>query len=171
MLADFAPEWVEFLRQNLQVPAFVEHGLWFALATIARDCLSDSVATAVCLQAAMKQRSAQALVLYAMDLERHHGEFSTEAARDRFLHEPHWQPTRRYLERLAATPDWGEVVVAINLCFEPRVGTLLRRELGIRAAAASARHRHAGARPRRRPGVGVGAGVDRGARPDAGRGP
>jgi methane monooxygenase component A beta chain/propane monooxygenase small subunit len=137
LVEDFAPAWVEFLRASLQVPAYVEHGLWFALATIARDCLSDTVATCVCLQAAMKQRSAQAIVLYAMDLEQHHGAFPIEAARDRFLKEDEWQPTRRYLERLAATHDWGEVVIAANLCFEPIVGTLLRRELGIRAAAAN----------------------------------
>ena len=135
LMTDFDPDWVEFLRANLQVPAFVEHGLWFALATIARDCLSDSVATCVCLQAATKQRSAQAIVLYAMDLERHHGPFPIEAARTQFLSDPRWQPTRRFLERLAATHDWGEVLVAANLCFEPRVGTLLRREVGIRAAA------------------------------------
>ena len=86
----------------------------------------------------MKQRSAQAIVLYAMDLEREFGlEFPIEAARDAFVGEPAWQPTRAYLERLAATPDWGEVVIAANLCFEPIVGTLIRRELGIRAAAAS----------------------------------
>ena len=137
LIDDFGPEWIEFLRASLQVPAYVEHGLWFALATIGRACLSDSVATCVCLQAAMKQRSAQALVLYAMDLEQHHGPFPIEAARDAFLTEPPWQPTRRYVERLAATPDWGEVIVAANLCFEPVVGTLLRRELGIRAAAAN----------------------------------
>ncbi len=137
LIDDFSPEWVAFLRASLQVPAYVEHGLWFALATIGRACLSDSVATCVCLQAAMKQRSAQALVLYAMDLEEHHGPFPIEAARDAFLSEGAWQPTRRYLERLAATPDWGEVIVAANLCFEPIVGTLLRRELGIRAAAAN----------------------------------
>ena len=137
LIDDFSPEWVEFLRTSLQVPAYVEHGLWFALATVGRACLSDSVATCVCLQAAMKQRSAQALVLYAMDLEQHHGPFPIEAARDAFLSEAAWQPTRRYLERLAATPDWGEVIVAANLCFEPIVGTLLRRELGIRAAAAN----------------------------------
>jgi propane 2-monooxygenase small subunit len=137
LINDFSPEWVEWLRTSLQVPAYVEHGLWFALATIGRACLSDSVATCVCLQAAMKQRSAQALVLYAMDLEPHHGPFPIEAARDAFLSEAAWQPTRRYLERLAATPDWGEVIVAVNLCFEPVVGTLLRRELGIRAAAAN----------------------------------
>ncbi len=137
LLGDFSPEWVEFLRAFLQVPAYVEHGLWFALATIGRDCLSDSVATSVCLQAAMKQRSAQSIVLYAMDLERHHGPFPIEQARDTFLQDERWQPTRRYLERLAATPDWGEVLVAANLCFEPVVGTLLRREMGIRAAAAN----------------------------------
>ena len=33
----------------------------------------------------MKQRSAQALVLYAMDLEQHHGPFPIEAAREAFL--------------------------------------------------------------------------------------
>ena len=138
LISDFAPDWVAFLRTSLQIPAFVEHGLWFALATAARDCLSDSVATCVCLQAAHKQRSAQAIVLYAMDLEAHLGcELPIAAARDAFLHDPAWQPTRRYLERLAATADWGEVIVAANLCFEPVVGTLIRRELGTRAAAAS----------------------------------
>ncbi len=135
LLADFSEPWVEFLHAYLQVPAYVEHGLWFALATIGRDCLSDSVATCVCLQAAMKQRSAQSIVLYAMDLERYHGPFPIEQARDTFLHDERWQPTRRYLERLATTPDWGEVLVAANLCFEPVVGTLIRREMGIRTAA------------------------------------
>jgi NAD(P)H-flavin reductase/ferredoxin len=137
LLADFSPEWVEFLRAFLQGPAFIEHGLWFALATGARDCLSDSVATCVCLQAAMKQRSAQAIVLYAMDLEEHHGEFSIEAAKQSFLSDEAWQPTRRYVERLAATSDWGELIVAANLCLEPILGTLIRRELGTRAAAGS----------------------------------
>ncbi len=138
LIADFAPEWVTFLRTSLQIPAFVEHGLWFALATAARDCLSDSVATCVCLQAAHKQRSAQAIVLYAMALEPHLGcELPISAAREAFLRDPAWQPTRRLVERLAATPDWAEVIIAANLCFEPVVATLIRRELGTRAAAAS----------------------------------
>ncbi len=137
LIADFAPSWVTFLRDHLQVPAYLEHGLWFALATAARDCLSDSVAICVCLQAAMKQRSAQAIVLYAMDLEpRLERALPIEAARDSFLRDEVWQPARRYLERLAATADWAEVLFAANLCFEPTVATLVRRELGTRAAAA-----------------------------------
>jgi ferredoxin-NADP reductase/ferredoxin len=136
LLEDLDARWLALLRDSLQVPAFIEHGLWFALATAGRDCLSDSVATCVCLQAAMKQRSAQAIVLQAMDLEPHCGELSISAAREAFLSAPEWQPSRRYLERLAATRDWGEVIVAANLVLEPLVGTLLRREVGIRAAAA-----------------------------------
>jgi propane monooxygenase reductase subunit len=138
LIEDFGPQWVGFLQRFLQIPAYVEHGLWFATATAGRDCLSDSVATCVCLQAAMKQRSAQAIVLYAMDLEEELGvEFPIEIASQSFLNDAPWQPTRRYLERLAATRDWGEVIVAANLAFEPVVSTLIRRELGTRAAAAN----------------------------------
>jgi NAD(P)H-flavin reductase/ferredoxin len=137
LMQDYSPEWIEFLRGFLQVPAFVEHGLWFVMATAARDCLSDSIATCVALQAAAKQRSAQSIVLYAMDLEEHFGDFAIEIARQAFLTEEPWQPTRRYLERLASLSDWAEVIVAANICFEPLVGTLIRRELGTRAAAAN----------------------------------
>jgi propane monooxygenase coupling protein len=76
-------------------------------------------------------------VLYAMDLEPYLGrQLPIAPARQAFLRDPAWQPARRYLERLAATADWGEVLVAANLCFEPVVATLVRRELGTRAAAA-----------------------------------
>jgi len=133
MFDDLTPEWVEFLRKNMQPPAFVEHGIWLALASAARDTLSDTVTHCVALEAAMKQRQAQAYLLYGMDLEGHFGEFSVEASRQSFLRDDHWQPARRYVERLRATPDWGERLIATNLCFEPVVGTLIRRELLMRS--------------------------------------
>ena len=37
------------------------------------------------------------------------------------------------MERLRATPDWGERVIATNVCFEPLVGLLVRRELLMRS--------------------------------------
>lgn len=134
---DLSPEWVEFLRTNLQVPSFVEHGLWLATASAARDCLSDTIAHCVVLEASLKQRMAQSIVLYAMDLEAHFGEMPIEPAKQRWLEHPAWQPARRYLERLRTSTDWMEVLVAANLCFEPLVGVLIRRELGIRAATAN----------------------------------
>lgn len=134
---DFTPEWVEYLRTTLQVPSYVEHGLWLATATIARDCLSDTVSHCVAFESALKQRLAQAVVLYGMDLEPHLGPMPIEPAQERFLNDPTWQPVRAYLEKLRATPDWMEVLVAANLCFEPIVGVFLRREIGIRAATAN----------------------------------
>lgn len=130
---DFSPAWIDFLRAHVQLPAFVEYGLWLPLATSQRDCLADTVAHCVGLQAAMKQRQAQALVLYAMDLEEEFGDFPIETARQSFLRDEAWQPTRSYLERLATITDWAEVVVASNVCFEPLVGVALRRELLLRA--------------------------------------
>ncbi|HEY8639265.1 MAG TPA: hypothetical protein VIL53_02035 [Solirubrobacterales bacterium] len=137
LFEDFSPEWVDFLRRNLQIPAFVEHGLWLATAVTARDCLSDSIAHCLVIEAAMKQRQAQALVLYGMDLEGELGGFEMEAAKSGFLEEEAWQPLRRCLERLATVTDWGEIIVAANACLEPLVGVMLRRELLLRSAPAN----------------------------------
>ena len=130
---DFTPEWIEFLRRHLQVPAFLDHGIWLALASASRDTLSDTVTHCVAIEAAMKQRQAQAWLLYGMDLEERFGEFSVDGSRASFLRDELWQPARRYVERLRATPDWGERVFATNVCFEPAVGILIRRELFMRS--------------------------------------
>lgn len=131
------PAWIEFLRTHMQQSAFVEQGLWLVLASSARAALSDSLAHFMTFSAGFKQREAQAIVLYAMDLETDHGEFSMDAARESWLSDAQWQPTRRYVEELNTLLDWGEVLVAANLCFEPLVGVLLRRELYERGGAAN----------------------------------
>ena len=89
---DFDPAWVDFLRKHFQVPAFIEHGIWLALASAARDTLSDTVTHCVALEAAMKQRQAQAFLLYGMDLEEHFGDFPVDSARERFLTDDVWLP-------------------------------------------------------------------------------
>jgi len=129
LFARMSDEWRQFLQSSLQLPAFYEHGLWRALCGAARPALSDLVTHAIVLEAAMKQRQAQDLVVYAMDLEPEIGECSTEAARARFLDEERWQPVRALVEHVAAASDWAERLVATNLCIEPLVGTLLRREM------------------------------------------
>ena len=109
----------------------------------------------------MKQRSAQAIVLYAMDLEQHLGRVPDRGGARRVpAATSAGSRPARYLERLAATPDWGEVMVAANLCFEPVVGTLMRRELGIRAAAANGDTVTPVLARVATPGVGVGARLD-----------
>ena len=131
------PDWIEFLRANMQQQAYVEQGMWLVLASTARACLSDTITHWVAFQAGMKQRAAQAVVLYAMDLEEDLGEFSMDAAQRSWMEDEPWQPARRFVERMNTILDWGEVLVAVNLCLEPLVGVLLRRELLERGAAAN----------------------------------
>lgn len=137
LFAHMTEEWRDFLRQSVQLPAFYEHGLWRALAGAARPALSDAITHAIVLEAAMKQRMAQDLVVYAMDLESELGDCSTEAARERFVTEPAWQPVRALVERLTSRHDWAERVLAANLCVEPLVGNLLRREMLLVPASAN----------------------------------
>jgi len=137
LFARISNEWREFLRSSLQLPAFYERGLWRALCGAARPALSDPVTHAIVLEAAMKQRQAQDLVVYAMDLEAEIGECSTEAARTRFLEDEAWQPVRALVEHVAAASDWMERVIATNLCIEPLVGSLLRREMLLVPASAN----------------------------------
>jgi hypothetical protein len=129
LFARMSDEWRQFLQSSLQLPAFYEHGLWRALCGAARPALSDLLTHAIVLEAAMKQRQAQDLVVYAMDLEPEIGECSTDAARTRFLEEEAWQPVRALVERVNAKSDWAERVIATNLSIEPLVGSLLRREM------------------------------------------
>jgi propane monooxygenase small subunit len=137
LFSRFGEEWRAFLQTSLQLPAFYEHGLWRALCGAGRPALSDTVTHAIVLEAAMKQRQAQDLVVYAMDLESELGDCSTEAAKQRFLDEAAWQPVRRLVEHVGASTDWAERVLAANLCIEPLVGNLLRREMLLVPASAN----------------------------------
>jgi propane 2-monooxygenase small subunit len=137
LIARMTSEWRSFLRSSLQLPAFYEHGLWRGLCGASRSALSDGLTHAIVLEAAMKQRQAQDLVVYAMDLEPEIGDCSTEEARRRFLEEDLWQPVRALVERVHAVHDWAERVLATNLCIEPLVGNLLRREMLLVPASAN----------------------------------
>lgn len=137
LFAHFPAAWVQVLRDELQVLSFMDYGEWLPLAGAQRDCLSDTLAHAVGIDAGYKQRQYQALVLYGMDLEAQFGDFAVAHCKDRWLtHEP-YQPLRRCIERLQAITDWLEQAVAINLCLEPLVGVALRRELFMRGGAAN----------------------------------
>lgn len=130
LYARFAPGWVKFLSAHIVPVSLAEYGLTAPLTSAFRPALSDTVGNCLSFQAGFKLRQGQALILYTMDLDQCLPGFPTTAeGKQRFLEEPAWQPTRRYLERLATVTDWNEIIVAANLCFEPLVGVFLRREL------------------------------------------
>jgi propane 2-monooxygenase small subunit len=122
--------WLAFLREHMQCAAFVFHAAAAVLDDVAARCTWPALAPLLALEAGTQQRQAQALVLYVMDLERHFGPAPIDEARERWLTASAWQPARSFLAQLREVEDWGEALVAFNLCFEPLVGQLLRGELG-----------------------------------------
>lgn len=125
----FAPEWVEFLRDQLQAIALAEYGLVMPWAHAMRPAQGDGVANCISFQGGFKLRHAQALALYGMHLEDVFGDFEPARGKRSFLEDTAWQPTRRFLERLETVHDWVEIIVVSNVVFEPLVGVLMRREL------------------------------------------
>ncbi|MCW3011921.1 MAG: Methane monooxygenase [Solirubrobacterales bacterium] len=130
--------WVEFLRRDGQVTAFVEHGIWSIATRRSRAALSDVLTHGIVLYAAMKQRQAQAHVIHGMDLDQDLGDVTIEAAKERWLQAEAWQPTRRLVERMGTITDWAELIVVSGLVVEPLLGAGLRRELLLRPALANA---------------------------------
>lgn len=131
------PSWIDFLIRHMQVSAFVAEGTRRALAIAAAQCSDAAVGRCLTVQTMMYERQAQSVVLYAMDLARQLGDIPIAAARRSWEQDAVWQPAREYLARAAEQEDWTEIVVAINVCFEPVAGQLLRREFGSRAALAA----------------------------------
>ncbi|WP_205697238.1 hypothetical protein [Conexibacter sp. SYSU D00693] len=138
LLEELDPAWLEVLRRDGQVPAFVEHGIWSLVTRRSRAALSDVLTHVLVLYAAMKQRQAQALVVTGMDLDEALGGFAIEDAKARWTQAPEWQPARRCVERLGTITDWGELIVATGLAVEPLLGVGVRRELLLRPALAGA---------------------------------
>ena len=134
LFAAMSKEWIEFLSAQLLPISLTEYGLVAPQSAAVRPALGDAIANCLGYSGGYKLRQAQALVLYGGELEQALPGFSTADGKRRFLEDPEWQPTRRFLERLASITDWAETVVAANICFEPLIGSLLRREVLIRLA-------------------------------------
>ncbi len=135
---DVDPGWVDFLRRDGQVQAFIEHGIWSIATRRSRAALADTLTHGIVLYAAIKQRQAQAFVIEGMDLDEDLGDFTIEAAKQRWVSAPEWQDARRLIERLGTIKDWGELIVVTGLVVEPLLGNLVRRELLLRGALRNA---------------------------------
>lgn len=135
-MAGLDERWLAFLREHIQVAAFIAQDCARILDRAADRCSWGPVARNIALESSMQTRQAQAVVLYAIDLERVVGDMPLERARAQWRAAATWQPARRMLETLAVRDDWAEIVVAINLCFEPLVAQLMRFEWGSRIAHA-----------------------------------
>lgn len=134
LFTEFTPKWREALSRYYAAYRYVEYGLFLSLSYAEREALSDVVANPFIFQGLDKDRHSQAIALYGMDLETAIPGFSDSEAQRVWLEDPLYQPCREFVERMMACRDWGEILIAINLLFEPLVATLLLREFFLRFA-------------------------------------
>lgn len=134
LFAEMTPQWRAILATYYAAYRYLEYGLFLCFCYVQREALSDVVATPLVFEGLDKDRHAQAIALYGMDLEDALPGFSDAGAQQVWMTDPVYQPSREYVERLLACRDWGEITVAVNLLFEPLVATLVTREFFSRFA-------------------------------------
>jgi hypothetical protein len=135
VLADFDERWREpILSRHYAACAFFEYGLFRAFSYAQREALADVIGNVCIFNAADKIRYAQEISLYGMELAQALPGFSDAEAKQTWLTDPLWQGVRENIEKLMVLRDWGEIIIAANLIFEPLVGELVRAEFFLRAA-------------------------------------
>lgn len=134
MYSHVSPLWIEFLSTHYALYRYPDYGLFMCQCHVQRDALSDVVSAPTVFQALEKDRHAQDVALYCMELESLIPGYSDENTMQFWMESPVWQPTRSLVEKLLACRDWGEVHLMINLVVEPLVSQLLSRELVLRYA-------------------------------------
>jgi Methane/Phenol/Alkene Hydroxylase len=114
---------------------YAEYGLFLCLCYAVREALADTVMFSLVYEATDKLRHQQDVVRLLLDLQDLDATFSDDHARDAWMSDPALVPVRENIERIFSLGDWGEMVVAINLAFEPLVGALVKDEFLARNAS------------------------------------
>jgi len=125
--ADFAsgldPVWHSSIEILVGAMSFAQWGVSMAMQHVMRFTLSPTVACAVQLQVMDKLRAAERSVEW---FELLHPQAPDDALHAAWEAHPGVQPLRRYLEEILTVPDWGEVVVAVNLALGGLLEPFLR---------------------------------------------
>ena len=88
-------------------------------------------------EAADKLRHLQDIVYYSFELADAFPKFDDSDCPRVWKQDPIWQGARAAVERIIASNDWMEIVVATNLCFDRIFGELAKVEYFSRFAAAN----------------------------------
>jgi hypothetical protein len=134
LFEEFSSGWQDVLAKYYAAYRYFEYGLFLCFSYAQREALSDVVAGPLIFQGLDKDRHAQAIALYGMDLEESIPGFSDSGAQQVWMEDPIYQPSREYIERLLACRDWAEIVIAANLILEPLVSRMFTREFLTRFA-------------------------------------
>jgi propane 2-monooxygenase small subunit len=133
--AQWNPNWVGFVAQNVGAWMHVEHGLGlYVFANANRRAPTNMHNNAISVNSMHRIRFAQDLALYNLTLSEEIDGFDGAAHVATWNTDPVWQGVREVAEQLTAIDDWCEAVFAVNVVFEPLVGELFRSQLVQHAA-------------------------------------
>lgn len=121
--ADIDPVWRDaVLRDHYAVWSFVEYGLYRGMFSASREGLSDTVVASMLFETFDRARHSQDIVHWLLALEETVPGFDSTGAKQAWLRSERYQPLRQVVEEICfGVKDWGETIVAINLCFDPIV--------------------------------------------------
>lgn len=134
-LRQINPTWLrEILGMYYAAWPFAEYGLFLALCYAVREALADTLIFATAFAATDKLRHQQDIVRLILEIGDRDHTYSDASARDGWLEDPLLVPIRENVERIFSLYDWAEILVAINLAFEPLAGRLVKDEFVARNA-------------------------------------
>jgi Methane/Phenol/Toluene Hydroxylase len=110
------PAWSRDMAVLVGGLAFAEWGVAMAMQYVERFCLSSAVGQAAQLQVCDELRHAQRALEWSDALVG--GSADDDPARAAWMDHPALQPLRKAVEQALTITDWGEVVVAVNVCLE-----------------------------------------------------
>lgn len=111
-------EWRRDMATLVGGLAFAEWGVAMAMQYVERFCLSSAVAQAAQLQVCDELRHAQRALEWSDALRGVTADDGEDPARAAWMEHPALQPLRKAVELALTIEDWGEVVVAVNVCLE-----------------------------------------------------
>ena len=112
------PGWRKEMAALVGGLAFAEWGVAMAMQYVERFCLSSGVGQAAQLQVCDELRHAQRALEWSDALRGAAGDDSEDPARAAWMEHPALQPLRKAVEQALTIEDWGEVIVAANVCLE-----------------------------------------------------
>jgi len=124
--------WAEHFGRILSPLRFLCHGLQMAAAYVGQMAPSSRIAVAALFQCGDEVRRIQRIAYRLAQVARVRPEMIA-AGRALWQSDPTWQPLRRGIETLLVTYDWGEALVALNVCVKPVVDDLFLGALAQRA--------------------------------------
>jgi toluene monooxygenase system protein E len=126
--AKLDPAWLKLLESMMPPARFPLHGLHMIAAYLGHLAPSGRLAVVCLFQAADEMRRVQRFAYRMCQIQLTAAGFGADS-RDQWQTDPMWQPLRFAVEKLLVTYDWGEALVALNLCLKPRLDHLLLTSL------------------------------------------